>query len=103
LLLIERNDDTAMKIKEAAIYKLARLYTEGKQFSDVMKLLKENTEFFGAIPKARTAKIVRSIIDIVANVPDSLDIQINLCKEVIDWCKLEKRTFLRQRIEAKVR
>jgi hypothetical protein len=102
LLLIERNDETAMKIKEATIYKLARLFTQGKRFTDVMKLLKENNDFFGAIPKARTAKIVRSIIDIVAYVPDSLEIQITLCKEVIEWCKLEKRTFLRQRVEAKV-
>ena len=91
-----------MKVKEAAIYKLARVFTESKQFSEVVKLLKDNNDFFGGIPKARTAKIVRSIIDIVATIPDSLDIQITLCKEVVEWCKLEKRTFLRQRIEAKL-
>jgi hypothetical protein len=33
---------------------------------------------------------------------DSLDVQVNLCEDVISWCKLEKRTFLRQRIEAKL-
>ena len=99
---MDRVDDTAMKIKEAAIYKLARVFTESKRFSEVVKLLKDNNEFFGVIPKARTAKIVRSIIDIVATIPDSLDIQITLCKEVSEWCKVEKRTFLRQRIEAKL-
>ena len=99
---MDRVDDAAMKIKEAAIYKLARVFTESKQFSEVVKLLKDNNDFFGGIPKARTAKIVRSIIDIVATIPDSLDIQITLCKEVVEWCKLEKRTFLRQRIEAKL-
>lgn len=91
-----------MKIKEIAIYKLARVFTESKRFAEVVKLLKGNNLFFGAIPKARTAKIVRSIIDIVASVPDSLEIQTTLCQDVVEWCKIEKRTFLRQRIEAKL-
>jgi 26S proteasome regulatory subunit N6 len=81
---------------------LAKIYTENKQFSEVVLLLKNNNDFFGTIPKARTAKIVRNMLNIVASVPDSLLIQIELCQDVIAWCKVEKRTFLRQRIEAKV-
>ena len=84
-------------------HRLARIYTESKQFGEVLTLLKNNGDFFATIPKAKTAKTVRNILNIVASVPDSLDIQINLCKDVIDWCKIEKRTFLRQRIEAKVK
>jgi 26S proteasome regulatory subunit N6 len=68
----------------------------------VVNILNSNSEYFNAVPKAKTAKIVRNIINIVATVPDSLKIQIQLCKDVIAWCKAEKRTFLRQRIEAKV-
>lgn len=54
------------------------------------------------MPKAKTAKIVRNILNIVATVPNSLAIQVELCKDVIAWCKVEKRTFLRQRIEGKL-
>ena len=82
--------------------RLSRLYTEAKLFDDVMRLLQSNSDFFGVIPKARTAKIVRNILNIVASVPDSLDIQTRLCRDVVEWCKHEKRTFLRQRIEAKL-
>ena len=71
-------------------------------FDDVLSLLKSNGDFFSSIPKARTAKIVRNILNIVDTIPDSLDVQIGLCKDVIEWCKVEKRTFLKQRIEAKV-
>jgi hypothetical protein len=71
-------------------------------FDNVMQLLRDCNDFFSNIPKAKTAKIVRNIIDIVAKSPDSLDVQIALCKDVIEWCKVEKRTFLRQRIESKV-
>ncbi len=67
-----------------------------------MALLKSNGDYFSIIPKARTAKIVRNILNIVSSVPDSLDIQVSLCKDVVSWCQAEKRTFLRQRIEAKL-
>ena len=124
LLKCERSDDAAMKIKEQCIfwydfdllmlcficyhclfcyvYSLAKIYTENHQFDEIMKLLKTNNDYFGALPKARTAKIVRSILDISAEVPDSTTTQILLCRDVIAWCVAEKRTFLKQRIEGKV-
>ncbi|KAJ1407747.1 hypothetical protein B484DRAFT_337157 [Ochromonadaceae sp. CCMP2298] len=102
LLSNPRYDDAAVKIKEQCIYRLARLYTEGKRFDDVMALLRSNNELFGMIPKAKTAKIVRNILNIVATVPDSLDVQVSLCQDVCAWCVAEKRTFLRQRIEGKL-
>lgn len=71
-------------------------------FDRVMDLLQSNASFFSDIPKAKTAKVVRTIIDIVSKVPDSLELQISLCREVVDWCNREKRTFLRQRIESKL-
>eukprot|EP00607_Mallomonas_marina_P000602 CAMPEP_0182428814 /NCGR_PEP_ID=MMETSP1167-20130531/23819_1 /TAXON_ID=2988 /ORGANISM="Mallomonas Sp, Strain CCMP3275" /LENGTH=476 /DNA_ID=CAMNT_0024611935 /DNA_START=56 /DNA_END=1486 /DNA_ORIENTATION=+ len=102
ILKNERSDDLATKLKEQCIYKLTRLHTEASRFDDVIGLLNKNGSFFESIPKAKTAKIVRSVIEIVATIPDSLDIQIRLCQDVIEWCKQEKRTFLRQRIEGKL-
>ena len=102
LLLNPIYDEKAVKIKEQCIYRLARLYTEAKRFTDVMDLLKSNNELFSIIPKAKTAKIVRSILNIVGSIPDSLDVQISLSRDVVQWCVAEKRTFLRQRIEAKL-
>jgi len=102
LLLNTRLDDVAIKIKEECIYKITRYYTESRMFDNVMNILKSNNSFFGEIAKAKTAKIVRNILNIVADVPDSLDVQVSLCYDVVAWCKAEKRTFLRQRIEAKL-
>eukprot|EP01038_Epipyxis_sp_PR26KG_P005073 gene5073-7079_t len=102
LLKNPRTDESAIKIKEQCIYRLARLYTQSKLFDEVISLLKNSNDFFAFIPKAKTAKIVRNILNIVATIPDSIEIQVRLCKDVVEWCKAEKRTFLRQRIEAKL-
>ena len=56
-----------------------------------------------ALPcQAKTAKVVRTIIEIVNAVPDALDVQIGLCRQVVAWCTAEKRTFLRHRIQSKL-
>ncbi len=81
---------------------MVSLYLQDRKFDEVLDLLKMNNELFGAIPKAKTAKIVRNILGLVGEVPQSAKIQIKLCEDVVEWCKIEKRTFLRQRIEAKV-
>lgn len=91
-----RDDEQAVKIKEQCIYRLAHAYTEAKQLSNVVGLLKTNGSFFSALPKARTAKIVRNILNIVASVPDTLAVQVELCEDIVAWCRAEKRTFLRQ-------
>ncbi len=45
---------------------------------------------------------MRSVIELVADIPNSTNLQIDLCKESIEWTKETKRSFLRQRIETKL-
>ncbi|GJD10891.1 26S proteasome non-ATPase regulatory subunit 11 [Galdieria sulphuraria] len=58
--------------------------------------------FFGQVAKAKTAKLIRVVLDRVALIPKTEQIQIDLCLETIEWCRQEKRTFLRQRVQAKL-
>jgi 26S proteasome regulatory subunit N6 len=101
MLVNERTDDAAVKIKEKCMYKLGRLHTENKDMNAIISLMRKNGDFFAVIPKARTAKIVRNILNIVSSIPDSLDIQLKLCEDLVKWCETEKRSFLKQRIESK--
>lgn len=52
--------------------------------------------------KPRAAKITKNLIDYVAQVPNSEDLQIELCKYLIRWCVEEKRTPLKHRIELRL-
>lgn len=92
----------ALRIKEQAITNLSDLLRQEARAEDLQNLLTKLRPFFSLIPKAKTAKIVRSIVDAVAKIPGTSDLQISLCKEIVQWTRSEKRTFLRQRIEARL-
>lgn len=92
------------RVKEHAIYQLGRLYTKHGREKQLNELLQSVRPFFLMIPKAKTGKIVRTVIDMVSKTggPDSLQLQADLCHDSIAWCNKEKHSFLRQRIEARL-
>jgi len=92
----------ALRIKEQAVTNLSDLLRQENRAEDLRNLLNQLRPFFNLIPKAKTAKIVRGIIDAVAKIPGTSDLQISLCKEMVQWTRAEKRTFLRQRVEARL-
>ena len=66
----------AIKAKETAIAKVAELYVKLKDAGALRAFLTELRPQFNAFSKAKTAKIVRSIIDSIAKVPDSVALQV---------------------------
>ncbi|KAL3679335.1 hypothetical protein R1sor_022291 [Riccia sorocarpa] len=92
----------ALRVKEQAIAALSDLLSQQKKGEELRGLLTDLRPFFSFIPKAKTAKIVRGIIDAVAKIPGTSDLQISLCREMVEWTRAEKRTFLRQRVEARL-
>jgi hypothetical protein len=92
----------ATSLKERAIYDLTRAYCNTHQYKAVVPLLKE-THFFSQVTKAKCARVVRAVLDMVClEAPQQLEMQADICKNIIEWCRREKRTFLRQRVEAKL-
>ncbi|KAJ6243870.1 26s proteasome non-atpase regulatory subunit 11 [Anaeramoeba flamelloides] len=95
----ESNDN---KIKEESIYLLAALYVKLKQADKIKELLDSLHPFFSEIPKARTAKVVRKLIDAIREVPNTVELQIQVSKEWIERATKEKRSFLRQRLQLRL-
>jgi len=95
-------EDAAAKGREQAIYALCELLVKKKLPGEISILSKELRPLFEELPKAKTAKIVRMLIDQAAKTENSQELQIDMCKDCIEWCKGEKRTFLRQRVETRL-
>ncbi|CCI45149.1 unnamed protein product [Albugo candida] len=99
--------ETVLRVKEKAIYKLSQLYIQFGREKELGNLLQSLGAFFLIIPKAKTGKIVRTVIDMISKVEaldqdKALKLQADLCYDSIDWCKKEKHTFLRQRVESRL-
>jgi 26S proteasome regulatory subunit N6 len=92
----------ATQIKERAVYELTRAFCASKEYSAIVKFLEDST-FFRNVTKAKCAKVVRQVLDIVVSLaPQELHMQREICEKIIAWCQREKRSFLRQRVEAKL-
>ena len=100
-----RHGPKASSIKERAIYLLARTHCSMQSYDSVVALLTGDTcsAFFLNVTKAKCAKVVRAVLDIVCSLaPEELDMQQQICLNIIEWTQVEKRSFLRQRVQAKL-
>jgi 26S proteasome regulatory subunit N6 len=70
------SDAETVKVKEAAIQALCDALVKQQNAKGLADLLGELRTFFGQIPKAKTAKIVRGIIDSIAKIPGSTQLQV---------------------------
>ena len=52
--------------------------------------------------KAKTAKLIRSLLDFFASIPDSQDVLKQTLVENIEWAKKEKRIFLKHSLETRL-
>jgi len=93
----------AIRLKENAISSLGTLLAKEGRADELGALLTDVLRpFFDVISKAKTAKIVRNLIDDVCKIPDMLPAQIELCAECATWARESNRKFLRLRIETKL-
>eukprot|EP00937_MAST-01D_sp_MAST-1D-sp2_P007932 g7932.t1 len=97
-----REDEVAGRVKERAVYALGAVLVKRGQAQAVADLANELRPFFATIAKAKTAKVVRTLVDMVARVPGARDVEEALCNDTIAWCQAEKRKFLRLRVQTRL-
>lgn len=108
LKVIETSELTSLKasqLKERAVYDLTRAYCAAHQYDQVVEFITGTSgqAFLSTITKAKTAKVVRQLLDIVCTAaPEAHKMQESVARSIIQWTEQEKRSFLRQRVEAKL-
>jgi len=102
VLSLNQSDDETVRLKERALLNLGEVYKELQKPGDLADLIRAQRPFLTSIPKAKTAKIVKALIDDFAEIPKALDLQIVVCREFISWAVEQKRVFLKQNLEARL-
>ncbi|OQV22745.1 26S proteasome non-ATPase regulatory subunit 11A [Hypsibius exemplaris] len=95
-------DDESIRIKEQTILELARLLSKGKQVKDLEELIRFTRPFLNVISKAKAGTLVRALVDSYVNMNVNTGAEVDLCRECIEWARIEKRTYLRQSLEARL-
>ncbi|KAL0636423.1 26S proteasome regulatory subunit rpn6 [Maublancomyces gigas] len=95
-------NDEDLRNYELALMDLGGLYRDSRRTSELAELIKTSRAVLSAFAKAKTAKIVRQLIDLFTTIPDTLDIQITVTRSCIEWAISERRSFLRQNLETRL-
>ncbi|TNN58278.1 26S proteasome non-ATPase regulatory subunit 11A [Liparis tanakae] len=96
---IQESDEEAVRVKEQSILELGGLLAKTGQAAELGGLLKYVRPFLNSISKAKSARLVRSLLDLFLDMEAATGQEVELCLECIEWAKVEKRTFLRQGLE----
>uniref|UniRef100_A0A671NX30 26S proteasome non-ATPase regulatory subunit 11A n=1 Tax=Sinocyclocheilus anshuiensis TaxID=1608454 RepID=A0A671NX30_9TELE len=99
---IQDDDEEAVRVKEQSILELGGLLAKTGQAAELGGLLKYVRPFLNSISKAKAARLVRSLLDMFLDMEAATGQEVELCLECIEWAKSEKRTFLRQALEARL-
>ncbi|XP_052249444.1 26S proteasome non-ATPase regulatory subunit 11-like isoform X1 [Dreissena polymorpha] len=118
---VDMNNEESVKVKEQAVLELGQLLASTNQaeelgglikftrpfpltrlFAELGGLIKFTRPFLGMVSKAKAAKLVRALVDMFLDMEAATGKEVELCMECIDWAKDEKRTFLRQALEARL-
>ncbi|KAK5069811.1 26S proteasome regulatory subunit rpn6 [Lithohypha guttulata] len=95
-------NETASRDYENALLGLGELYKTHKKQKELAELVRTSSTTLSSFAKAKTAKLIRQLLDLFADIPNSLENQISTTKSCIEWAVEEKRAFLRQNLETRL-
>ncbi|WFD43457.1 26S proteasome regulatory subunit rpn6 [Malassezia psittaci] len=98
----DADDESMLAEQEAALLRLGELHRDQQDAQALADTLRSSRKFMSSIAKAKTAKLVRVLIDYFSGIPNSTQLQIQVTKENAEWAKNEKRIFLKQNLETKL-
>ncbi|EMF12878.1 PCI-domain-containing protein [Sphaerulina musiva SO2202] len=95
-------NDKALRDFESALTGLGELYRDHKRTQDLVSLIEQTRNVLTSFARAKTAKLVRQLLDLLAAIPKTTDTQITVTKSSIEWAVSQKQGFLRQSLEVRL-
>ncbi|CAI4217272.1 unnamed protein product [Parascedosporium putredinis] len=96
------NSEAAVRDYELALIALGEIYRDEKNTTELVELVKTSRSVLSSFAKAKTAKLVKQLLDLFQDIPNSNEIQIAVTKSCIEWATSERRSFLRQNLETRL-
>ncbi|KZT34620.1 PCI-domain-containing protein [Sistotremastrum suecicum HHB10207 ss-3] len=91
-----------LEIQEEALLRLGELYRDQKNAEGIAQVIFKSRAFMSSTAKAKTAKLIRTLLDYFNPIPSSTAIQISVLKDNIEWAASEKRIFLKQSLQLRL-
>ncbi|KAK4056052.1 26S proteasome regulatory subunit rpn6 [Microbotryomycetes sp. JL221] len=95
-------EDALLRNKERALLRLGALYRDESNSQALADVVRSSRPLMEHLAKAKTAKLIRTLLDYFAVIPKTAEVQIDVTKESIEWAKSEKRIFLKQNLETRL-
>ncbi|KAJ3511057.1 hypothetical protein NLJ89_g4317 [Agrocybe chaxingu] len=99
-----KNDEQVQNLRdqEVALVKLGELYRDQKNAQGLAEVITQSRAFMSSTAKAKTAKLIRTLLDYFNPIPGSQKIQMQVLTDNIAWAKAEKRIFLKHSLETRL-
>ncbi|KAK6613118.1 26s proteasome non-atpase regulatory subunit 11 [Botrytis cinerea] len=94
--------EASVREYETALVSLGELYRDEKKANELVDLITTSRTVLSSFAKAKTAKLVRQLLDLFNAIPNTTDTQITVTKSCIEWATSERRGFLRQNLETRL-
>ncbi|KAF8056689.1 PCI-domain-containing protein [Lyophyllum atratum] len=99
-----RNAENSQSLREqeTALIKLGELYRDQKNAKGLAEVITLARGFMSSTAKAKTAKLIRTLLNFFNTILNSRQIQIDTLTDNIAWAKREKRIFLKHSLETRL-
>jgi 26S proteasome regulatory subunit N6 len=94
--------EQSLRDQETALVKLGGLYRDQKNAKGLAEVITLSRAFMSSTAKAKTAKLIRTLLDFFIPIPDSQQTEIAVLLDNIEWAKREKRIFLKHSLETRL-
>ncbi|KAJ2315543.1 26S proteasome regulatory subunit rpn6 [Coemansia sp. Cherry 401B] len=102
VLFAEPSSTVSASERETALLSLATLYERMHDAAALTNLINSSQPFLVTVSKAKSSKLIRTLVDRFNGIPGALQAQISTCKGMLEWAKSGNREYLRQSLETRL-